>query len=76
MEKYIYILFSTDEHHSKSSYNLIGVFDEKHKAIRASNEFDGYNLTENDLGNLDKINQTQGLETNYLIEKLEINQIN
>jgi|688.fasta_scaffold1051535_1 hypothetical protein len=76
MNKYIYILFSTDEHHSKNSYNLIGAFDEKQKAIKASNEFDGYNLTETDLDNLNKINQTQGLEINYVIQKIEINQIN
>lgn len=75
METKLFLLYSTDEHHSRSSYNLIGVFDEKHKAVRAANEFDGYNITTHNLAALQENNQTQGLEINYLIETRILNQI-
>lgn len=75
MEEKLFLLFSTDEHHSKSSFNLIGVFDDKHKAVVAANEFDGYNISTHNLAYLQENNQTQGLEINYLIETRLLNQI-
>jgi len=72
----VYLLYSTDAHHSRVSFNLIGVFSEHHRAVRGAKEFDGHNhLTLQDLGNLDRINQTQGLEINYLIERRIIDEI-
>ena len=71
----VYILFSADQWLSKVSYNVIGIFTEKHRAINAAKERNGYNLTENDLNNLEHINQTQSLDVNYVIEKRILNQI-
>lgn len=72
----VFILFSCDQWHTKKSKYLIGVFSEKHRAVRAANEFDGYNLTETDLLCLEERNQTQGLEINYIIQECILDEIN
>ena len=72
----VFILWSCDEHHSNHSKNLIGIFTEHHKAVNAADEFDGYNMSLQDKDNLEKINQTQGLEINYMIESRVLNEIN
>lgn len=74
-EPQLYLLYQTDEHHSHASKLLIGVFDEKHKAVRGASEFDGYNLSEESLDELENIDQTQGLDTNYTIETRVLNEI-
>lgn len=74
-EPELYLLYQTDEHHSHGSKLLIGVFDEKNKAVKGANEFDGNNLSEESIEELENIDQTQGLETNYTIETRFLNEI-
>ena len=73
--KTLFLAYSGDAYLSNSSLYLIGVFTSKQNAINGINEFDGYNLETNDKISLNNINQTQGLEVNYIIEERILNQI-
>lgn len=71
----IYVLFVADKQLSKVSRSLIGVFDSKLRAIKAANEYDGYNLEEEDIRSLNDNDQTFGLDNNYMIIKQTLNEI-
>lgn len=71
----LFLLHSTEGNTGRKSYNLVGVFSTKSRAITAANEFDGYNLSPANIKQLEDNNQTQGLEMNYIIETRILNQI-
>lgn len=59
----MYILFKTDDHHSKNSEELLGVATTKDHLVRLAKkvaELEAEKFTEEDGDNLVRINQTQG----------------
>lgn len=79
MAKEMIILFQTDEWHSEDSKYLLGIFTSKHHAITVLKKYIEFSdlelLSENDLDNLEKINQTQGRDENYMLVSIIPNQI-
>lgn len=83
-------VFSCDVHHSNDSKELIGIFTNKDKAILAlkplikidakqnfdDQGYDTFSEMVNDcIGDLERINQTQSLDTNYMLESATLNQL-
>ena len=88
--KNLSVLYRTDAKHNKSSYELVGIFESKDKAIKTirpiiegvcSEDFKdaGYISSEdfcNDcIDNLKEFNQTQTLIENYVIETVILNEL-
>lgn len=70
----VIILYSTDAWHTHSSRELVGVFsgqDELNKYLSKMERAD--KLTNEDMTMLISHNQTQGRDTNYLVETEKIN---
>ena len=72
--KEVILLYSTDAWHSHSSRELVGVFSSPYK-LRGylSKMRKAKRLTDEDLVMLAEHNQTQGDNTNYLIEIEKVN---
>lgn len=70
----VIMLYSTDAWHTHSSRELVGVFssqDELNKYLSKMERAD--KLTSEDMATLISHNQTQGRDTNYLVETAKIN---
>lgn len=65
-----YLVYTCDQWHSHSSREVFGAYVSADIAI--ANIKKSYKLSDDDTTNLAVYNQTQGRETNFLIEKLEI----
>ena len=89
--KNLFVLYKCDERHNKSSYQLVGVFESKDKAIKelrptletiASEDFKDVGFSSSEMflrdlvDNLKVFNQTQTLAENYVIESVILNEIN
>jgi hypothetical protein len=68
----IVIVSSADAWHSHSSKEIIGVFRTKETAVKRTVK--KFKLSEDDRTMLDAHNQTQGRETNYIIDTYPTNQ--
>ncbi len=77
--KKIFLLFYTDQWNSTESKRIIAATTSHDKAVKMINIYIGAEnddpLGEDDLDNLNRINQTQGREINYLIEEITVNQL-
>lgn len=70
----VIMLYSTDAWHSQSSRELVGVFSGQGELNRYLSEMEQANeLTDEDMAMLVSQNQTQGRDTNYLVETEKIN---
>lgn len=69
--KTVYIVFSTDAWHSHTSKVLFGVFTSHEIAVKTIKKT--HKLNEWDITSLCDINQTQGRNTNFVIEEITIN---
>jgi hypothetical protein len=76
--KQVYLLKSSDQWHSRESEILIGVYSSKRNAIKAAKIYNGIGTSlSNEIANkLEEHNQTQGLEINFSIEIININEFN
>jgi hypothetical protein len=75
MEKHIFILSSTDLRHTKSSKETISCHKKFESAIKAAKfwaKIYKEPLSKDDLNNLHLISQTQGRDTNLIIETFEL----
>jgi hypothetical protein len=76
--KKVTVLYTCDLHHNNKE--LIGVFTTKGNAIKATHEKASQEdefISEDDLYNLERINQTQGYTGfgEFIIEELELNKL-
>nr|DAE55300.1 MAG TPA: hypothetical protein [Caudoviricetes sp.] len=72
--KNVILLYSTDAWHSHSSRELIGAFSDQDKLDKYLSEMEQADeLTDEDMMMLANHGQTQGRNTNYLIETEKIN---
>lgn len=75
----MYVLFKTDDHHSKASEELLGVASTKENLIRLAKqvaEQEEAELTEEDKRNLTEIMQTQGYEVGeFLVYSVTVNEL-
>lgn len=72
--KEVILLYSTDAWHSNSSRELVGVFSSTYKLKSYFLKMKkAKQLTDEDLEMLAEHNQTQGNNTNYLIETEKVN---
>lgn len=72
----VIMLYSTDAWHTHTSRQLIGVFSDQGELNRYLSEMEQANeMTDEDMAMLVSQNQTQGRDTNYLVETEEINPI-
>lgn len=69
MARSVTIAFSCDAWHSHASKEIVGVFSTKKIALKNLKKF----LDREDLYDLEQHNQTQGRETNYILESYTIN---
>lgn len=72
--KNVILLYSTDAWHSNSSQELIGAFSDQDKLDKYLSKMEQANkLTDEDMMMLANHGQTQGRDTNYLIETEKLN---
>lgn len=74
----VYILYQTDAWLSHASKQIIAICSTTPKAVemaRENAEEQREPLKDDDINMLDSYSQTQGRDTNYLIEEAEINRI-
>lgn len=64
----VYILFECDAWHTKATKNILGLYKSEKKCIRELKSTFGEKLSKEQIYNLETIKQTQGLETNFIIE--------
>lgn len=70
----VILLYSTDAWHSHSSRELIGAFSDQEKLDKYLSKMERANkLTDEDMIMLANHGQTQGRDTNYLIETEKLN---
>ena len=73
--KKAYLIWETDAWHSKTNRVIVSVCSSEKKAIKTISHQLKRKKVENlqeQLDNLSRIKQTQGLETNYLFEEYEL----
>lgn len=73
----VYILYQTDAWNSRESESVIAVCSTHQKAIEFADKDaieNGVQLSLNDLRLLEEIGQTQGRNTNYMIEPIEVDE--
>jgi hypothetical protein len=76
--KTLYILFLCDAHHSEASKKILAVCDNENKACELANKDalrEGEAISKDNLINLFIEHQTQGLDYNYMIETLLLNEL-
>ena len=71
--KTYYLVYSCGAWHSHSSKKVIGVFTTRNNAMKGIENHSNYTLTKDDKDNLERINQTQGKNINYMIELIVLN---
>jgi hypothetical protein len=71
--KAIIIVYMCDEHHSHSSKSHFGVYTTESKAIKAIQRFD-QKVTKQEVNQLKQWKQTQGLDTNYIMNTVILNE--
>jgi hypothetical protein len=76
----MFILFQTDQWHSNSSKEVLGLFGKAEYAIESLKSHLNKTLDDNQLSSYDErnllfINQTQGRDINYLLEEYKTNTI-
>lgn len=67
----VFILFTGDSHHTHASKEIVGVFSSKEFAMQHLKDKEK-KLKHEDFEDLERIDQTQGLDTNFMIETWEL----
>ena len=71
--KTVFAVYITDAWHSHASKDLLGITTTRKKAYQLLKN-KGYKLTIDDIEDMEKTNQTQGKEINFMIDPFWLNE--